>query len=141
GANDLCFPLPHVPLTSSSPSSTPHRSSSSSSRARSPSELPVIPPMDVLPGELCFKIFHLLDHQSLAAAPQGSLARRLQSNSSVTSYMSTSYYELGVSKVLRYFFRFKKKESSVASYVAMASFLVLPRRSPLLLIMAFPVLL
>jgi hypothetical protein len=28
--------------------------------------------MDVLPGELCFKIFHLLDHQSLAAAPQGS---------------------------------------------------------------------
>uniref|UniRef100_A0A453PAL9 F-box domain-containing protein n=2 Tax=Aegilops tauschii subsp. strangulata TaxID=200361 RepID=A0A453PAL9_AEGTS len=69
-ANDLCFPLPHVPLTSSSPSSTPHRSSSSSSRARSPSELPVIPPMDVLPGELCFKIFHLLDHQSLAAAPQ-----------------------------------------------------------------------
>lgn len=26
--------------------------------------------MDVLPGELCFKIFHLLDHQSLAAAPQ-----------------------------------------------------------------------
>ncbi|KAM0924294.1 hypothetical protein ACQ4PT_004936 [Festuca glaucescens] len=26
--------------------------------------------MDVLPGELCLKIFHLLDHQSLAAAPQ-----------------------------------------------------------------------
>lgn len=26
--------------------------------------------MDVLPGELCFKIFHLLDYQSLAAAPQ-----------------------------------------------------------------------
>ncbi|XP_062219936.1 uncharacterized protein LOC133919534 [Phragmites australis] len=26
--------------------------------------------MDELPGELCLKIFHLLDHQSLAAAPQ-----------------------------------------------------------------------
>ncbi|VAI59549.1 unnamed protein product [Triticum turgidum subsp. durum] len=26
--------------------------------------------MDGLPGELCFKIFHLLDHQSLAAAPR-----------------------------------------------------------------------
>ncbi|XP_047077107.1 uncharacterized protein LOC124687359 [Lolium rigidum] len=26
--------------------------------------------MDVLPAELCFKIFHLLDHQALAAAPQ-----------------------------------------------------------------------
>ncbi|TVU28032.1 hypothetical protein EJB05_19539 [Eragrostis curvula] len=26
--------------------------------------------MDGLPGELCLKIFHLLDHQSLASAPQ-----------------------------------------------------------------------
>ena len=28
--------------------------------------------MDGLPRELCLKIFHLLDHQSLASAPQGS---------------------------------------------------------------------
>ena len=27
--------------------------------------------MDGLPRELCLKIFHLLDHQSLASAPQG----------------------------------------------------------------------
>lgn len=30
--------------------------------------------MDGLPGELCLKIFHLLDHQSLASAPQGQKA-------------------------------------------------------------------
>uniref|UniRef100_A0A0E0K3R2 F-box protein n=1 Tax=Oryza punctata TaxID=4537 RepID=A0A0E0K3R2_ORYPU len=28
--------------------------------------------MDGLPAELCIKIFHLLDHQSLASAPQGA---------------------------------------------------------------------
>ena len=27
--------------------------------------------MDGLPRELCINIFHLLDHQSLASAPQG----------------------------------------------------------------------
>lgn len=87
----------------------------------------MIPRMDGLPGELCFKIFHLLDHQSLAAAPQGSLAAFDQTP--LLLLMSTSYYQLLYQK------------SSVTSYVAMASFLVLPssavKKNPLLLMLSW----
>jgi hypothetical protein len=70
-ANELCFTSPHLPLLTSL---IAHSSSCplvvvSGSISCSPGS------MDVLPAELCFKIFHLLDHQALAAAPQGSSSR------------------------------------------------------------------
>jgi hypothetical protein len=100
GANDLSFSFPHV-LVPSPPlhsSSTPRAvvlvslftSSSGSERPSSLSSFRVFSQsfsvsariragelgkprgdMDGLPRELCLKIFHLLDHQSLASSPQG----------------------------------------------------------------------
>jgi hypothetical protein len=55
--------------------------------------------MDGLPAELCIKIFHLLDHQSLASAPQGALFLSALFTALFLTILSASFLPLSHSDV------------------------------------------